>query len=1281
MEPLCRIELLGGLRVWQGERLISRFRTHKVGALLAYLAYFPGSHHPRETLIGLLWPEAPPDAARNSLSNALSSLRHQLEPPGVPAGTVLQADRFTIGLRGAVIRTDVAEFEERLQMAEQAANTFEPTQQLRQALELYAGPLLPGYYEDWALWEAQRLLERYLQATRRLVRSLAKSKQWDLALDYSHRAVALDPLREETYQDLMRLLIAAGQPAAALQQYRELEARLRQDIDSLPTVVTQRLAQEIQQHLVASPAPASSINNALAKTSASLSTTAPSSTSPPSSILNPTRYPTGTVTFLLLDAVVAEQQNMELRHLVLPILHRYRGHSFQEVADVFCAVFQSVEEAVACAGDCRVALAEQGTDRAHARMALHTGDVSSQPGSYHGDVLQHTASILQATHEGQVLCSEATGSLLRFACEPGVQLQNLGLFYLRGPNEVETLFQINNLRVPTCEFPAPRGVAGYVSRLPLPLTRFFGREEECRRLKELLLLPQTRLITLSGLGGIGKTRLAIEVARHLTASFGGAVWFVSLAELTDSNLIDDAILEALHLTRSPQITAQEQIIAEFSRQPCLLVLDNLEHLVEKAAHLVPALLAGAAPLKCLVTSRCLLEVGGEHEFAVVPLPVPPGGGAPEQLRFYESMQLFVDRAQSVKPDFQLTQSNAGALAQLCASLEGIPLALELAATRVQVLSVPQMLSQLDRRFDLLVSRRRDLDARHRTLRATIDWSYHLLSEDLQRFFRRLSVFRGTWTLAAAETVCDEPLALDTLAQLKENSLIMSEEWTLTEEGAAEIRFRMLETLREYGWEKLRASGEEESLRDRHRDYFLEFSEHAATKRNGPEQAAWLQQLALQHDNLRAALAWCELARPDHSAAEPGLRLARALAWFWNVRGHVAEGRAHLARALAQPAAQFRTAERAKALNEAGVLARYQGDYAAAWTLHEESLALFRELEDRKGGAEALNSLGLVAHARSDFAAAQIWHEESLALRRELGDGRGIAASLHNLGMVAHDRGDYAAAGTFYEESLALFRELGNGRGIAFALNNLGNVVHNQGDLAAARRHYEESLTLFKELEDRQGISFSLNNLAVVAYGQGDLAEARRRHEESLALRRELDDRQGVAVSLNNLGNLAHKQGDYATAQALYEEGLGLFRELEDRWGIAGSLHNLGMVAHEQGDGVAAQALYAESLTLRKELGDRKGVVECLESLATLLSIGEAPKAVRLWGAVGALREALGSPVLVDEQERYEQQIARIHSVLGTDAFATAWQEGHALSMERATEYALSLNEPFGPCQT
>jgi tetratricopeptide (TPR) repeat protein len=470
---------------------------------------------------------------------------------------------------------------------------------------------------------------------------------------------------------------------------------------------------------------------------------------------------------------------------------------------------------------------------------------------------------------------------------------------------------------------------------------------------------------------------------------------------------------------------------------------------------------------------------------------------------------------------------------------------------------------------------------------------------------------------------EESEILDLLQALVEKSLVVYEE---DENGQG--RYRLMETVRQYARDRLEETEEGSPFRTQHRDYFLALAEEAEPLLTGPDQAQWLNRLETEHDNLRAALAWCE-TKADRS--EAGLRIAGALWRFWAVRGHFCEGREYLDRALGRAGTQERTAARTKALNGAGVLALSQGDYA--W--------------------------------------ARAMHEESLAIRRELGDRQGVAASLNNLGNVAKDQGEYAAARALYEEALAAFRVLGHKQFMANALGNLGDVAWAQGDYAGARALLEEALAIRKVLGDRGGIAISLSNLGKVAHSQGEYAEAMAMFEGSLAIHRELEARQGIAASLSNLGKVAWAQGDYAGARALLEECLVMYRELRDRQGIAILLTNLGNVAYDQGEYGAARALHEEFLAIYRGLGGRHGAAYSLEGLAAvLLAQAEAYKAVRLWGAADALRESIGAPLPPDERERCERQMALARSALGEDARSAAWSEGRAMSLDQAIAYAL-----------
>jgi predicted ATPase/Flp pilus assembly protein TadD len=728
---------------------------------------------------------------------------------------------------------------------------------------------------------------------------------------------------------------------------------------------------------------------------------------------------------------------------------------------------------------------------------------------------------------------------------------------------------------------------------------------------------------------------------------------VPLADLSDARLIAGAIADAMRLPRSPNVEPLEQIVESLSAGPSLLVLDNFEQLIgvesrkskvesEDGAEVVRTLLERVPSLMLLVTSRRLLGLSGEREFPVLPLPTPTspnpllrkegatmpsppyeggaqGGWTPEHLTMYDSVRLFIDRAQASRPDFQVTNRNAPAVAELCDRLEGIPLALELAAARAQVLTPAQMLAQLAHRFDFLVGRKRDTTERHRSLRAAMEWSYRLLSPDLRRFFTRLSLFRGGWTLEAAEAVCEEPLALDYLEHLKECSLVLTEKV----EGA--MRFRMLETLREFAAEQMSQEDRFACAR-RHADFFLALTQAARSKWTGPGQGEWLDRMEREHDNLRAALMWF-LNEPE--GAEAGLEMTNSLWPFWDIRGYWREGRTWLIEALAK--APEPTTTRGKALKGAGVLFERLGDHAKAQPLFEEGLVMHRGLEDRIGTIDLLNALGAAAIMQSNLPAARSRLEEALALAREEGSRYWIGNILNNLGVVCFRQGDYAAAGVFSEESIVLSRERG----------------------------------------DRHSAAEALSNLAGVRYFQGDHAAARALLEEELAINRELGDKMGIAGTLNNMGKLATGQGDYAAARSLYEEALSINREIGNRHGEAVALHRLGLTAIARLQYAEARALLAESLALAREIDARPCVIGCLEGLAALArKEGEAERAARLFAAAEALREVIGSPLPPNDRPERDAHLAALREALGESAWSAAWEAGRALTWEQAAACAL-----------
>jgi predicted ATPase/DNA-binding SARP family transcriptional activator/class 3 adenylate cyclase len=1090
MNDPWRITLFGSLRAERGEQIITRFKTQKVASLFAYLAFYLRQTHSREILIELLWPESNAPTLRNSLSVALSSLRNQFEPPGVPQGTVLRADRFSVGLNPATVTTDVAEFEQALKAAARADSALERTQHLTRAVELYHGPLLPGFYEAWILGEQERLSGLFLDAVGALVSHLEGLGDTRTALSHARHAVAVDPYREEGQQHLIRLLAADGQPGAALRQYREYERLLEEEMGEEPSASLHALFRQIEKMSGLSEA--------------AIAVTRKPVPSIPSAAADPSGGLPATMTFLMTDiegstrlfqkAKEAYTAARERHHALLrQEFARYGGQEVKETGDGFVLAFPTAGSALACAVAAQQALAlaawPEETGALQVRMALHTGDVErGAGGQYHGIVLHHTSRMLTAAHGGQILVSEVTAGLTPSGGEAGIRFVDLGVYRLRDVPEAKRLFQVEYPHMAQKDFGPLAAEAGHKAHVPPRFTRFFGREEEITQLQEMLLTSEVRLVTVTGPGGTGKTRLSLEVAERLAEPFAGAVYFVALADLSAPTLLAGAVLDSLRVPRAPQQEPLEQAIEALSAKPTLLVLDNFEHLVEGGADIVQTLLTRISSLKLLTTSRQLLGLSAEREFALQPLPTPAGEESPEQLSLYESVQLFIDRAQQVMPHFQVSNVNAAAVAALVGGLEGIPLAIELAAARVQVLTPAQMLSQLSRRFDFLASRKRDIAERQRTLRGALEWSYRLLVPELQHFFSRLSVFRGGWSLEAAEEVCEEPLALDYLEQLRECSLVLSCE---TDAGA--FRFRMLETLREYGQERLAEGKETDAIRNRHLSHFLALAEESETKMQGPEQSAWLDRLETEHDNLRAAMDF-GAALPDDDLR--ALQLAGALRDFWHTRGYLTEGERRLESLLrvadiGEDAAPDRAAAGARAWYALGLMAFMRGREEATASHYAEALTLARRAGDLPTQALTLLGLAYVARDRGDLAEARRLGEESLALRRQIGDVSMIAWGLIAAGHISRFQGDWEGAGTLYAEALALFEQTNGPGGIGYALNCLGHTARSAGRWADARAHYRAALAVFQDVGFRQGISFVLGGLAGIAAAGQDPEDARR----------------------------------------------------------------------------------------------------------------------------------------------------------------------------------------------
>lgn len=845
------------------------------------------------------------------------------------------------------------------------------------------------------------------------------------------------------------------------------------------------------------------------------------------------------------------QEALGRHHAILnEAIAAHDGYVFQIIGDAFYAAFSTAIDGLNAALEAQRQLVAEDWGEIGAirvRMALHTGRAEVQPGEYtsgeyvSGLTLSRAARLLSAGHGGQVLLSQATRDLLTYEIPDGINLRDLGEHHLKDLLQVEHIYQVLSPGLPD-RFPALKSLDALPNNLPLQLTSFVGREQDVELVCASLRREDLRLMTLTGPGGVGKTRLSLQVGVELLHDFKDGVFFIALAPIQKPELVASAIAQTLGVRESADRSLVEGLKDELREKQMLLILDNFEQVV-LAAPLVSELLSSAPGLKLLISSRAALHLRGENTYTVQPLSLPAKdllsfGGARliSTLFSNEAVRLFVERAVAAKADFTLTEENVRFVADICRRLDGLPLGIELAAARIRHLPPRTLLERLSSRLQILKGGARDLPERQQTLRNTLDWSYDLLADNERRLFNRLGVFPGGCALEAVEAISglsDSFEVLDGLASLVDNSLLIQKD---SLEG--EPRYWMLEIIREYALECLGESREAAIVWRNHLQFLEGIAKIGESKINGPEADYWYKRFQVEMDNVRATLIWVlESKHAEERDVEMAAWLAGRFWWGWYNSGELTEGRRWVTQILAR--LPMNLPARAKLLIAAGCLSWQQGDYSTAAPWLDESVRLWRELGDEHGLAEALHFQGHLIFDQKQYAAAGILYQESRELFQRLGDLQSIQPLIGDLGMVAYHLGDYGKARILYEECLVISREHGSKDNIAQTLYRLGDLARLAGDNAGSEIFYKEGLASFKELGIKLEIASGLHKLGYTALYRQDPSTAYALFKESLKIQQEAGNKQGIAECLFGLASVAVMKGQLEHAAQLFGAGQAL----------------------------------------------------------------------------------------------------------------------------------------------
>ena len=1105
--PLIRLE---------GEEL--SLGRRKATALLVYLAV-TARRQSRDTLIDLLYPQKNRSRAGADFRQTLSVLAAKI------GKNRLDIKRSSIALQPvADLWVDTQVFRKLtvpIHRTGESGTAVDP-QTLNRAVHLYRGHFLSGFYlkdstvfDDWQFFEQEVLKREYAAALRHLIKIHQTREEWEAAIEMCHRLVALDAFDESAQRQLMCLFTLAGQRTKALQQYQRFKSILLEELCEEPDVETEQLYNQIRsRQLVSRERQPTEFHPQLDRLVGNI----------PLPCLK-----SGKLVLLFADAGSKRRQGSHSGSLNRIV--KTAQDTLVDDEGRYQFVFPTVSAALRAAVDAQLFIksktAEQGgLEGLGLRLAMDVVKSDRYKGRMRRQAAERAGLLLHASHQGQILLSSAAAELAAEALPAGTELRCLGNHRLNDLTPPQSIFQLLHPDL-TPEFPSLTTLDSRPNNLPTQSTPLVGRERDVETVRRLLQQNDVRAVTLTGPAGTGKTRLALRVAAGLSASFEQGLYFVDLAPLNSADKVIPTIARVLNLRVSmEQTTTLLETLKGFLRnRRILLLLDNFEHLLSAAAQ-VEELLLSCTELKVLVTSRELLRSGFERTFAVSTLCCPEKGAEwnPEWLNHYSAVCLFVERSISVQPDFRISKENASIVRDICLKLDGLPLAIELAASCLRFLSLRDLRKRLSHRLILLKGGPPD-PMRHRTLRNAIDWSYTLLSKPEKKLFALLSLFVGGCTLDAAEKVAAADSStdiLDGLRSLVEKSLLKQKD----DDGVS--RYWLLETIREYARLCFEKSIEADAGRQRHADYFLELAVYAEHELRGPDQMMWLERLSVENDNLQAALRWFA----DHGKVKESLQMGSALIWYWFRRGHISEDKRWLEEALSLDLSTVSLDLRAKALYALGFLLFFQGYWFQARKILRRGLALYHQSGERRWQILTMSLLGVAERWLGEQKKGNAHCLKAVRIAREEGDSLLIADSLMKAYGTTSGKFVGHAPLQQLEEALRRFKQIGDLWSIAHGFNSLGDLFLELGDTIQARFHYEEALRLFRAQKDLWMSAWNLEGLGRVSLEEDNLSEAVSNTLDSLKLFYQCQDRSNTLILLSRVGTIYSKRGSHRRAAFL-----------------------------------------------------------------------------------------------------------------------------------------------------